>query len=95
MVKYNNYVCPNNLSGITPPNSCPHIHDIKMSCRFVARQHRPPHKICKLVEEKELPCVYGHDRANARQDAFDHYHVHLLQAKGKGSRGVVRFKKRW
>lgn len=66
-----------------------------MSCRFVAKQHRPPHKVCKLVEVKGLSCAYGHDRAKGRQDAFDHYHVHRLQAKVKGSRGVVPFKKRW
>lgn len=95
MVRDNSYVCPNNVIGITPPSSCPRIHDIKMSRRFIAKQHRPPHKVCKPVEEKALPCAYGHDRASARQDAFDHYHAHLLQAKGKGSRGEVRFKKKW
>jgi hypothetical protein len=93
MVKYTTYTCPNTAE----PNavrSWPHIHDIKMSCRFVAQGHRPPHKICKLVEEKSLPCAHGHDRAKARHDAYDHYHFHLLAAKAQGSRGVVPFMKR-
>jgi hypothetical protein len=56
MSKYMDYTCPNQIFGFNPTNACSHIHDIKISSRFVAKQHLIFHNLCKLVEEKRLPC---------------------------------------
>ena len=88
LVKYRGYHCPGRYA-------CPHIHDIQMSCRYVADAHNKPNRVCVQVVWKNRFCIGGHDFETARQHAKDMHFTHWRYAENLGAVDTIRVRKQW